>query len=168
MTETFVDIPGYEGFYQISNMGTVRSMRRIIICKNGQIRLCPQRVLKQNKDSKGYLNVNLSKNSHPVPSRVHKLMKNVFMDPNSRLQVNHIDGNKTNNRIENLELVTNSQNQTHAVRLGIRGTKLSVSDVEYIKTHIDHPSKGLALKFNVDVSLIRLIKREKQWKHVTV
>ena len=105
--EIWKDIVGYEKFYQVSNLGRVRSFPR-----NGTIK--EERVLKPNKVG-GYLQVTLQKHKNRKYKKVHRLVAETFI-PNleNKREVNHIDGNKTNNCVENLEWVTTSENQLHS------------------------------------------------------
>lgn len=108
MNEVWKDIIGYEGLYQISNLGQVK--------RDG-------RILKQNLDGRGYLGLALSKNGKAKTNRIHKLVAWHFVGGfNEGLQVNHIDGNKQNNKSTNLEWVTHKENAIHAVNTGL--TKL--------------------------------------------
>lgn len=102
--EIFKDIIKFENKYQISNLGNVRN-------KKTQLLLQP----KYNK--KGYQYVNLSINKYKsVKWYIHRLVAFHFIDnPNNKPQVNHIDGNKSNNKVSNLEWCTNTENQIHAV-----------------------------------------------------
>lgn len=118
-------IDGYEGFYEVSDDGAVKSLDRIVIDRNGQHRLWRGRIMKQTKsrgrDGDGYIVVNLRKNgsSHVVP--VHVLVANAFIPNPLRLStVNHIDGNKNNNRVANLEWTTYRENNIHALTHGLR------------------------------------------------
>lgn len=96
--EIWKDIEGYEGLYQVSNLGRVKRVR------SGRIRT--QKIAKN-----GYCQVNLSKNNQVNFYLVHRLVANAFIpNPNNLPQVNHKDENKTNNHIENLEWCTQSYN----------------------------------------------------------
>ena len=100
-------IKGYEGLYEVSDKGQVRNSK-------GQLK-----TLKKDKD--GYYKVCLSKNSKKRPYFVHRLVAEAFIhNKDNKPVVNHIDGNKTNNRVANLEWVTRSENDKHAFRLGLR------------------------------------------------
>ena len=114
--ELWKDIIGYEGYYQISNLGNVRSVDRFdgVHDRQGAIM---KPALKRN----GYLQVGLRKHSERKWFSVHRLVAIHFIEnPDKKPQVNHIDGNKLNNTIENLEWVTEKENQNHAARLGLR------------------------------------------------
>ena len=101
MIEVWRDIRGYEGLYQVSNLGRVKSIPRERT-KGG--------ILKPLKDTTGYLSVNLYKNGKIKRYKIHRLVANNF------LEVNHKDGNKLNNNLSNLEYVTRSQNILHRFR----------------------------------------------------
>lgn len=114
----------YEG-YQVNILGEIRSVDRQIIRSDTlravNIKGC---LLKQNKDKYGYLQISLSVNGIKITTRVHRIVANTFIpNPNNLREVNHIDGNKSNNKIENLEWVTSSENQKHAIKLGLKQPK---------------------------------------------
>jgi hypothetical protein len=113
--ETFKDIPGYEGYYQISNLGRIKSVNRIVYTekRNGLTRTVKERILKQKIDKKKYATVHLLKNSKDKFIKIHRLVMLAFKGE-SKLEVNHIDGNKQNNRLDNLEYCTRSENIKHA------------------------------------------------------
>ena len=116
MNEIWKDIEGYEGLYQVSNLGRVRSLDRVIyktMSKTG--RVCPfnikGRVLKPGTDTKGYLFVNLKNAPIVEEARVHRLVAQAFVDGwFEGAVVNHKDENRQNNRADNLEWVTFSDN----------------------------------------------------------
>lgn len=113
--EIWVDIEGYEGIYQVSNFGRIKSLSRPIFNGKGYF-LSKERILKGSKNEKGYLQVELL----GKPTLIHRIVAIIFIpNPNNLPQVNHIDGDKSNNCVENLEWCTNSENQLHAYRLGL-------------------------------------------------
>lgn len=104
--EEWRDIPGYEGWYQVSNLGRVRSMRRI----------SPS--IMSPSTYNGYHRVNLSNGGKYTTIHIHRLVAMVFLpNPYNYPQVNHLDGNRQNNNINNLEWCSRSQNQIHAYRV---------------------------------------------------
>lgn len=104
----FMPIKGYEGKYLISKCGDVYSLRS-------------KKVLKPFVNEKGYSVVELWNNYNRRSAKVHRLVAETFIpNPNCRTEINHKDGNKGNNRAENLEWCTRSENLKHAYALGLR------------------------------------------------
>lgn len=113
------DIVGYEGYYQVSDTGEVRSL----IMWDGA-HYCRRKepfLLSKANSSTGYYNVGLCKNNKRSCRKVHRLVAEAFI-PNEegKPQVNHKDGNKRNNNVENLEWVTSRENLVHALDTGLR------------------------------------------------
>lgn len=120
MKEVWKDIDGYGGAYSVSNFGRVRS-NEIIINRRamGSYKRCSF-IKKQTVMRKGYLIVTLSFNKKHKQVLVHRLVALAFIpNPNNKPQVNHIDGNKQNNCISNLEWVTDKENMIHASQHGL-------------------------------------------------
>jgi hypothetical protein len=117
MAEIWKDIAGYEGKYQVSSLGNVKSLSRVLYNKDGirHKRIVSDFNLKFLKEGKGYYQVSLYNNGKPIRHKVHRLVANAFIlnkDLNKNL-INHINGIKTDNRVENLEWVTYRENSTH-------------------------------------------------------
>jgi hypothetical protein len=107
--EEWRDIKGYEGLYQISNKGRVRSA-------NGLLHL--------NTNTYGYKHISLCKGNVRKTVVVHKLVAETFINnPHNKPQINHIDGNKENNTAANLEWVTQGENNRHAIKTSLRKAK---------------------------------------------
>ena len=119
MEEVWKDIKGYENLYQVSNYGNVKSLDRYIKNKNGKMQFYNEKILRPN-DSKGYLKVTLSKNNRQRTFRIHVLVAKTFIsNPENKPEVNHKDGNKHNNHIDNLEWNTRRENEIHAYQKGL-------------------------------------------------
>lgn len=117
MKEIWKPIKGYEGLYEISNLGRVKSLSRVTP-HNG--RVYPTKILKPHINTKKYLDVELSQNGLKQRYRIHRLVAETFIpNPNNKPQVNHIDCDKSNNRVDNLEWCDNSENQRHAFAHGL-------------------------------------------------
>ncbi len=107
--EIWKEIENYEGLYQISNLGRVKSLK----CNR-------EKILKQTITHYGYLQVGLSKDKKTTPFKVHRLLMIYFVDnPESKAHVNHINGIKTDNRLENLEWCTPKENCIHKYDAGL-------------------------------------------------
>lgn len=121
-------ICGYEGYYEVSNTGKVRSVDRIVYDKNGNRRILCGRPMKltrtKGKDGNGYMVVNLRKHGISKVSLVHILVAVAFIpNPQNYPMVNHIDGDKTNNDAGNLEWTTYRYNNLHALCNRLRKPK---------------------------------------------
>jgi hypothetical protein len=118
MQDIWKDIPGYEGHYQASTSGKIRSTK--FFRHNGVTR-----ELKQQHTYDGYCRVALTIKNVQKSVTVHILVAKTFIpNPENKSQVNHIDGNKDNNSVSNLEWVTPKQNIQHSIKLGLRHTEL--------------------------------------------
>lgn len=111
MEEVWEDIPGYEKIYQVSNLGRVKSLSRKTN-QTDKIRIIKEKILKQQVTMFGYKVVTLRKNNKRKEYKVHRLVLYSFLGV-SDLIVNHIDSNKQNNVLENLEYCTYSENTFH-------------------------------------------------------
>ncbi len=114
--EKWTDIEGYEGLYMVSNLGNVKSLP-----KPHRYGKKTEIILKGRPDKAGYLRVNLCKDGVTIDSRVHRLTAKHFI-PNSdnKPDVNHINGIKWDNKVENLEWVTPKENNQHAWDTGLK------------------------------------------------
>jgi NUMOD4 motif/HNH endonuclease len=166
MQEEWKPIRGYVGFYEVSNHGRIRS------CKTGNL-------LSTENQKRRYQQVQLT--TGPGLHRyhlVHRLVAEAFVK--ATFQVNHKDGNKHNNRADNLEWMTQTQNMRHASKLGLivvpRGearsdAKLTEKKVREILAHLNEnriPQYKLASMYDVTPMVISNIKHRLSWRHVTL
>lgn len=170
MREIWKDIPGFEGLYQVSNHGNILSVKR-------------NKCRKIRKDKWGYSIIDLNKDSGQRRFFIHRLVAEAFIpNPGNLAEVNHIDGNKQNNRAENLEWCNHYTNIHHAFATGLmphplkprkgkrtRGTKLTERQVEEIRSQYIHGDlmfgcKPLARRHGVTPTTIRQIIRQEIWR----
>lgn len=168
------DIPGYEGEYQASRCGRIKSIDRVIITKNGQLRKYKGRERKPQKHSSGYLAVNLRRSDQHL---WHRLIALTFLErPAGKDYVNHKDGNKLNNHSGNLEWTTRQENEEHAYSTGLKNStgsnntmaKLNERDVIKIRELVANGTDKLnvAKQFNVHKGTIDRVVSKRIWTHV--
>jgi len=150
------DIKGYEGYYQVDSNGVVYGVERYVKKWDG-IRKIEKSILKEGTTNCGYVRVNLCKNGKNKKHSVHRLVATAFIpNPENKPCVNHIDGNKKNNKLENLEWVTHKENTNHAVKTLKRkfggGKK---GQVWYKTQNKPTPSKKIILMFDKNENLIK-------------
>lgn len=172
MSEIWKDIEGYEGLYQVSNLGRVKSLDRID-CR-GQHR--EPKFMKARPTKQGYLRVGLWKNGKVKTVSIHRLVAEAFISKN--FTVNHKDGNKSNNTVDNLEWMTQKENNIHAYETGLKSqgeqwfnSKFSKEQVieirkNYIPFSEEYGKNALAKKYNVAPSTIYNIVTKKTYKNV--
>lgn len=119
--EIWRDYPGWEGLYQVSSEGRVKSLARVIVDKRGLKKSIPELLLKLTPNKKsGYVMVSLSKNGEEQHLGVHYMVAKVFVhndNPNIKTEVNHLNECKVDNRASNLEWVSRSQNTLYGTAL---------------------------------------------------
>jgi hypothetical protein len=116
--EIWKDISGYEGLYQASTLGNVRSVDRNVIYKNGVVATHRGKILKPKMSGNDYLHLTPSKGNVAKKEYVHRLIALTHCsNPNNLPFVNHKDGNKLNNCADNLEWVSRSENCIHSYRV---------------------------------------------------
>jgi hypothetical protein len=171
--EIFMDVVGYEGLYQVSNLGRVKSLEREVWNGYGMM-LKKERILKHGTDKNGYSTVCLCNGITVKGITIHRLMCLSFIpNPKNKRTVNHINGVKTDNRISNLEWATDSENQKHSFENGFqyRPKKiprvLKVNDVREIRyENKDLTHEQIAEKYGVTRGCIYMIRSGRNWKHI--
>jgi hypothetical protein len=164
--EIWKPVPDFEGYYEVSNYGRVKSLSRTIKYTNNRVHNTPGKIIKLGKHRNGYLVVRLYKNQNEKKWLVHRLVATVFI-PNleEKPQINHIDGNKANNNVDNLEWATASENGIHAFKTGLNipSSKLSEEEVIAIKVLLSKNVKHTFISriFNVTPQAIWAINQNK-------
>lgn len=177
--EEWRPIHGYEGLYEVSNLGRVRSLDKPT-CVGSRTRRKQGRVLRLLKRKKKYLAVRLSKTGQITTLNVHTLVLTAFVGPRPEgLTCNHIDGNSLNNVVENLEWVTPLENIRHAHALnlivpflprGARNARTKLTDDEVLSIRRLYAegarNKDLAQQFHVSPGNISMIVHRQKWTHL--
>lgn len=160
--------PGYEGIYSVSSCGRIRR-------DLGGQRVRAGRILRQSRGgpAKSYLYACLSRDGRALSKRVHGLVAAAFLGPRPPgKEVNHLDGNGTNNSLENLEYVSHGENERHAVAMGLKaiGTrhglaKLNDRLVREIRASSES-SRSVARRLGVSKTTVLLARKGATWCHV--
>ena len=118
MTEIWKPIPGYEGYYEVSDQGRVRSLERVISDTRGRKYVLPGRILRLRIDRKGRVKYILTKDRKRDNCSAHRLVAITFIpNPDNLPEVNHKDENPKNNRVENLEWCTSEYNRLYGTHI---------------------------------------------------
>jgi len=180
MKEIWKDIVGYEGYYQVSSFGRVKSLSRIKYRKNGKKvvpHVFPEKILRPEETWNGRLRVVLMVDKVKKRFLVHRLIALVFIPAiEGKPWINHKDGNPHNNKPGNLEWCTREENVEHAQKNGLfaRGdkngmSKLTSVEVRLIREKYEEENinqKELAKMFMVKQGTVSNVIRRVTWKHV--
>lgn len=171
MEELWKDIPGFAGRYQVSNLGKIKSLNYNRSGRPGIIKLC--------RSKKGYLRTTLWFGKNRKTMTVHRVVSLVFIDnPKDLKEVNHIDGDKENNAVQNLEWCTRGGNIKHAYKQGLRSAqggnnanaKLKESDVLKIRGVFAKEKtptfKSIAQEYKVSPSTIKKVVTRQSWPQI--
>lgn len=183
MEEIWKDIKGYEGIYQASNLGRIKALARTWYSgKSGYTKKSkPEQIMKYRlSKNTNYCLLKLVKAGREKHLYVHRLVAETFIpNPDNLPEVNHKDGNKENNCVDNLEWVTSKENINHADKNGLRNisgsnnwqAKFSEQDIEFIRNNYkprdkEFGRKALAEKFRCNISVISNIIANKTYKNI--
>lgn len=177
--ENFKPIVGYEGLYEVSDMGTVRSVSRLVPQKSGTLQYKPGKILRQAITWDRYKSVGLSKEGKVTTFRVHRLVASAFVNnPENKPLVNHRDRDRQNNKALNLEWSTNQENIVHGYDTtgfasnGSKGHRVKLNETvvrEIISKHATgcYSFLELAKEYSLHHSSVMRIVKGKSWKHIT-
>lgn len=118
MIEIWKDIPGYEGYYQVSNLGRYKSLDRDVVCRDGRLKHIKGKIRKTHKYTNGYLSICVCLNGIKKQLIAHRVVAQVFLPTEDKsLEINHKDENKENNVTSNLEWVTHRYNANYGTKV---------------------------------------------------
>lgn len=171
--EIWKDIDGYSGKYQISNFGNVKSLDRVD--KLGRKKTGINRKISKEQDGYSYINL-IGDDSKTKSYFIHRLVAGAFeIGGSEKIQINHIDGNKNNNHVSNLEWVTASENSIHALKTGLRKSgedhpfaKLSNTQVLEIPKLVEagYSLKKISVLYGVAYGTLKNAARKSKWKYL--
>lgn len=151
-SEEWREIKGYEGIYQVSSLGRVRSLDRKVKFSDGRERKYGNKILSSKLSNRGYLMVTLWRNRNSQRLAIHRLVAKAFIpNPDNLPQVNHKDENKTNNRANNLEWCTNQYNNQYS-----KNTKIAQYDKQGNKIKEWGSIKEASLHLNIRANHITM------------
>jgi len=167
--EIWVSVSGWEGIYEVSNMGRVK---RLAITTNNNMKM-PEKIKGHEIVDGGYFRVQLVKRPRKERYMLHRLVANHFLiNPCNKPQINHIDGDKTNNCSFNLEWVTEKENTRHAFEIGLKKNDIKKRDVINNDIVIDIFNSNdslvtLSKRYGIPKLIVQSIKSGKRYSKVT-
>jgi hypothetical protein len=173
VVETWRQVCGYEGIYEVSNQGRVKSLFRLNQEGKKLVRRS-ERILTKAKHSAGYIESTLCVRGVCLKYLNHRLVAEAFIpNPDSKPEVNHKNLIKTDNRISNLEWVTKRENHAHAARAGLYAAvsnpnvanKMNAKKVEFLREDgcLGYPQHVLAWAYGISQSTVSAILSKKSW-----
>lgn len=177
MSESWLPVVGYEGLYEVSDQGHVRSLDKMIPTWTGTLRLHKGRMLTPSPDTAGYFRVGLvDANGDKKAVKVHRIVAKSFVK-GEWLTVNHVDGDKSNNAASNLEWCSQRDNNIHGIRSGLiaptpgesnGNSKLTEDAVRYIRRLVKAGMKlaHVGNVFGIHSSYVRSIVNRTAWRHI--
>jgi hypothetical protein len=176
--EVWKDIEGYEGLYEVSNFGSVKSLSKKVVREKNGFWIQPEKILKPSITKSGYCHVRLYKDFNFKVFLLHRIVAKTFIaNPYNKSSVNHKNGVKNDNCFENLEWVTNSENTLHAFRNGLLkplkgdlngSSKLTKSQVLEIRNKLDNKVFVYKImeEYRISRAQVQRIRNRECWNHV--
>jgi DNA-binding XRE family transcriptional regulator len=177
MNEVWRDIPGWEEMYQVSNKGRIKSLKRFVKRSDGRLQPIPEAIL--TGDVGEYIRVYLRTPGYKIRKFVHRIVAEVFIpNPEGYRTVNHLNGNKYDNNVDNLEWASHSMNVLHAYENGLavhavgvnwHNSKLNDDKVREIRSRYSDGGvtmESLAKEFGVSRKTLSKAIEGKTWRHV--
>ncbi len=170
MQEVWLPVVGWEGLYEVSDWGKVRSLDRVVLCHDGrQLRICG-RLLRTCPDRKGYLTAKLWKENRERTCRVHTLVAEAFLGPRpAGMDVCHGSADRTDNRAANLRYGTRAANMADKLRDGTaqrgeKGNGAKMTEVEVLAIRISRESGvAMAHRYGISTAQVSRIRTGKRW-----
>lgn len=174
--EYWRDVPGYQGYYRISDKARVKSLGRFVKCCYGSKQWRPEKILTPKIDKNGYSNVSLSRDGKKYYCGVHTLILLAFVGPKPRgMQCRHLNGKPWNNNPKNLCWGTSKEDRQDMIRHGTIATgerhgcsKLTEKQVLKIRRLRSYGTKlkELETMFGISTTMVKSIIYRKNWKHI--
>ncbi len=173
--EIWLPVKGFGGRYWVSSLGRFKSLDMVIVRKNGVVVKKKGRIVKQHFNHSMYLQIAFSMHGKMSMNRSHRVIAKMFIpNPENKPEVNHLNGIRHDNRVENLEWCTPKENTQHAFRTGLvkfpngdnhHLSKLTFEKAKEIRRRIKNGETGKELSsiYNVSESIISQIKTNKRW-----
>ena len=170
MKEVWKPIKNYENYYEVSNFGNIKSLERNRWNGFGNYKT-KEFIMKTSKDKKGYLIGNFRVDKKSKGFKVHRIVASEFIDNAlKKPEVNHINGIKSDNRVENLEWCTHKENMHHSIFILKNNTKhsnLTKKDIVAIRRLARvRNQKEIAKAYGISQSTVSRIYLKKSWKHI--
>lgn len=168
--EIWKPVSGYAGLYEISSLGRLKALHKVVLKSNGRRKTMVERIMRPSINSWGYAVTTIVGTIGRKNVKIHRLVAEAFLpNPKNKTDVNHIDSDRTNNILSNLEWCTRKENMVHAAINNRIKTKLTISDVLQIRGEwnpLTMTRKELGKKYGVGATMIGNIIHRKQWQNV--
>jgi len=175
--EIWKEVAGYEGLYEASNLGRIRSVPRTLIDGLGRARRYRSKILTGGVSDKGYWAVMMCRGSVQRMTLISRLVAETFIpNPDGKAEVNHKDGNKNDNSVNNLEWMTHQENSLHRNAVlrknigdknyGAKMTNETVMEMRKMREETGYAYRIIAEKFGLNENTIYRAITKRHWKHI--